>query len=85
MYMGLYGLADKLARTLATALVAIVLELSGYVPNVAQSAAAVRGIRWMAGPLPALCLALAVPLLLLYPITRARHAAITRQFEWPAP
>ena len=85
MYVGLFGLVDKLARTLATALVAVLLDLSGYVPNVMQSASAVHGIRLATGPIPAACLVLAIPLLLFYPITRARHAAIARQFEAPAP
>lgn len=78
MYYGLYGLVDKLARTLGTVLLAATLDLTGYVPNVAQSAAALQGIALMTGIIPALCLALAVPLLLAYPITRARHAAIRR-------
>ena len=79
MYYGLYGLMDKLARTLATVLVAAMLDLTGYVPNVAQSAGALQGITLMTGVLPALCLVLAMPLLLAYPITRARHAGIVQQ------
>lgn len=78
MYYGLFGLVDKIARTLATVVVAAVLDLTHYVPNVAQSAQALGGIRLMTGPLPALCLALAIPLLLAYPITRARHGEIRR-------
>lgn len=78
MYYGLYGLVDKLARTLGTVLLAATLDLTGYVPNVAQSPDALQGIVLMTGMVPALCLALAVPLLWMYPITRARHAAIRR-------
>lgn len=78
MYYGLYGLVDKLARTLGTVLLAATLDLTGYAPNVAQSPSALQGIALMTGIVPALCLALAVPLLLAYPITRARHAAIRR-------
>lgn len=78
MYYGLYGLADKLARTLATVLVAAMLDMTGYVPNVAQSAQALQGITLMTGILPALCLALAIPLLVAYPITRSRHAEMLR-------
>lgn len=74
VYMGLYGLIDKLARTAATVAMAAILELSGYVPNVAQTPEALQGIRLATGPIPALCLTLAIPLLLIYPITRARHA-----------
>ncbi len=76
MYYGLFGLVDKLARTLATVLVAGMLDLSGYVPNVAQSAEALLGITLMTGTLPALCVLLAIPLLAAYPITRSRHAQI---------
>jgi len=76
MYYGLYGLVDKLARTLATVLVAGMLDITGYVPNVAQSAGALQGITLMTGLLPALCLLLAIPLLMAYPITRAVHASM---------
>lgn len=76
MYYGLYGLMDKLARTLATVMVAGMLEITGYVPNVAQSASALQGITLMTGVLPAACLVLAIPLLVAYPITRSRHADI---------
>ncbi|RYF77933.1 MAG: symporter [Comamonadaceae bacterium] len=76
MYYGLYGLMDKLARTLATVMVAGMLDITGYVPNVAQSASALQGITLMTGVLPAVCLVLAIPLLVAYPITRTRHADI---------
>ena len=83
MYYGLYGLMDKLARTLATVLVAGMLDLTGYVPNVAQSATALQGITLMTGILPAVCLVLAIPLLVAYPITRSRHAEILRHSGTP--
>ena len=79
MYYGLYGLMDKLARTLATVTVAGMLDITGYVPNVAQSPAALHGIALVTGVLPALCLALAVPLLVAYPITRSQHADILQK------
>ncbi|WP_426305950.1 MFS transporter [Acidovorax facilis] len=78
MYYGLYGLMDKLARTLATVMVAGMLDITGYVPNVAQSASALQGITLMTGVLPAVCLVLAIPLLVAYPITRTRHAEMLR-------
>ena len=81
MYYGFFGLVDKLARTLATVLVAGMLDWTGYAPNVAQSERALQGIAIMTGPLPALCLLLAIPLLMAYPITRARHADIRRGVE----
>ena len=81
MYYGFYGLIDKLARTAGTVLIAGMLDWTGYVPNVAQSATALQGIALVTGPLPALCLLLAIPLLLAYPITRARHAQIRRAVD----
>ena len=83
MYYGLYGLMDKLARTLATVMVAGMLDITGYVPNVAQSASALQGITLMTGVLPAVCLVLAIPLLVAYPITRTRHADILRRTGAP--
>jgi GPH family glycoside/pentoside/hexuronide:cation symporter len=76
MYYGLFGLIDKLARTLGTVAIGWMLQLFGYVPNVAQTADALLGIRLMVGVLPALFVLAAVPLFLAYPISRARHAAL---------
>ena len=42
-------------------------------------------IALMTGPLPALCLLLAIPLLLAYPITRAHHAHIRQGVEAGTP
>lgn len=81
MYLGFYGLVDKLARTLATVLIAGMLDWTGYVPNVPQGDQALQGIALMTGPLPALCLLLAIPLLLAYPITRAQHATIRQSVD----
>lgn len=73
IYYGIFGLVDKLARTLATGVVALVLDLSEYVPQAVQSERALHGISLVTGLIPALCVALAVPALALYPITRASH------------
>ena len=81
MYLGFYGLVDKLARTLATVLIAGMLDWTGYAPNVPQGDLALQGIALMTGPLPALCLLLAIPLLLAYPITRAQHATIRQSVD----
>lgn len=76
MYYGLFGLVDKLARTVATAAIGWLLHAFNYVPNVAQSSHSLLGIRLTVGLLPAGCLLAAIPLLLAYPISRARHAAL---------
>ncbi|GAA6142511.1 MFS transporter [Hydrogenophaga sp. 5NK40-0174] len=73
IYFGVYGLIDKIARTIGTAIVPWVLAGTGYVANTAQTEHALEGIRWNASVLPVLCFCLALPLLWRYPITRASH------------
>jgi len=73
MFYGLFGLVDKMARTVATAATGWILQASHYVPNVAQSQESLLGIRLVAGLLPALFLLLALPFLWAYPVTRAKH------------
>ncbi len=75
IYYGLYGLADKITRTLGTVSVGWVLQWVGYVPNVAQAEQALTGIRLLFGPVPALFIFLAVPLLISYPINRRIHTS----------
>jgi len=81
MYYGLFGLIDKLARTLGTVAIGWMLEWFHYVPNVAQGAEALLGIRLTVGLLPACFVLAAVPLLLAYPISRQRHAALRGQLN----
>ncbi len=76
MYYGVYGLLDKIARTIGIFAVGWVLDFFGYIPNVAQSARSLQGIRLLFGPISSILLLLAVPLLLTYPITRASHREI---------
>jgi GPH family glycoside/pentoside/hexuronide:cation symporter len=46
---------------------------------VEQSARALLGIRLFFGPVPLVFFALALPLLIWYPITRASHAEVRRR------
>jgi len=81
MYYGVWGLATKVSDALGIAASGWVLQLFGYVPNVAQSAHTLLGIRLFFGPVPAVFFALALPLLVWYPITRASHAEMRRRLE----
>jgi len=76
MYYGVYGLVDKIMRTLGVFLVGMGLDLFGYVPNTAQSAGSLLGIRLLFGPIPAVLLIFVFPLLLRYPVTRQSHAEL---------
>jgi len=81
MYYGVWGLATKFSEMLGLAASGWVLQLFNYVPNVAQSANTLLGIRLFFGPVPLGLFALAVPLLVRFPITRVKHAEIRRQLE----
>ncbi len=76
MYYGVWGLVTKLSEALAIAASGWILTGFGYVPNVAQTEFARLGIRLFFGPVPAVLILLALPLLIWYPITRKSHAAI---------
>lgn len=79
MYFGVYGLVDKIFRTLGLVAVGWVLALFGYQGGEVASGSALLGIRLATGPIPALFLLAAVPILLNYPITRASHAEVRRR------
>jgi len=81
MYYGVWGLATKLSDALGLVAAGWALQLSGYIPNVEQTARTLLGIRLFFGPIPMLFLALTVPLLLWYPITRASHTQLLAQLE----
>jgi GPH family glycoside/pentoside/hexuronide:cation symporter len=81
MYYGVWGLATKLSDALGIAASGWVLQIFGYLPNVAQSAHTLFGIRLFFGPVPLLFFAIALPLLIRYPITRKSHAELCRQLE----
>ncbi len=81
MYYGVWGLATKLSDALGLLASGWVLQLYGYAPNVEQSARTLLGIRLFFGPIPLIFFALALPLLIRYPITRAKHAEIRKRLE----
>jgi glycoside/pentoside/hexuronide:cation symporter, GPH family len=81
MYYGVWGLATKVSEALAIAGSGWILTGFGYVPNVAQSSTALLGIRLFFGPVPALIILAALPLLIWYPINRKNHAEIRAQLE----
>lgn len=82
MYYSLITLAQKVASSLAVPAALLILEYSGYLANSAtQPSSAIRGIRFVAGPLPAITLGLGILFTLLYPLGRERHHEITRELE----
>ena len=81
MYYGVWGFTSKLTAALGIGLSGWVLQLFGFAPNVEQSAQTLLGIRLFFGPAPAIILAIALPLLIGYPITRSAHANVRRKLE----
>ncbi len=83
MYYGIWGLATKLSDALGLVAAGWVLQLSGYVPNVAQNANTLLGIRLFFGPVPLFFILFSLPLLFRYPITRRSHAAVLAKLASP--
>jgi GPH family glycoside/pentoside/hexuronide:cation symporter len=81
MYFGVWGLATKVSEMLALAATGWLLALVRYVPNAAQTQGALLGIRFFFGPMPAIFIAVCLPLLVTYPLTRAAHRRILAQLE----
>jgi GPH family glycoside/pentoside/hexuronide:cation symporter len=80
MYYGVWGFTYKLTQALGIALSGWVLGLFGFVEGSAtQTAQVLLGIRLFLGPVPLIIFAIALPLLIWYPITRKAHAEVRRQ------
>jgi len=76
VYYGMWAFITKFTNALGIASAGWALSLFGYVPNVEQTTQALFGIRLFFGPVSALVILVALPLLVWYPITRASHAQI---------
>ena len=77
MFYSLITLAQKIASSVAVPLALLVMDATGYVPNMAsQSSRAVQGIRLVIGPIPAVLLCLGIVFALLYPLGRERYTQI---------
>ncbi len=76
--VGLACFAQKLSLGLSAALMGLVLEAGGFVPNAEQGPAALASIRALAGLLPAVGAALSLLLLRRYPLDARRHRTLVR-------
>lgn len=81
IYYGVWGFATKVSEALAIAVIGWMLAGFGYIPNIAQSANALLGIRLFFCIVPAVCIFGALPFLLKYPITRKGHAEVRARLE----
>jgi GPH family glycoside/pentoside/hexuronide:cation symporter len=82
VFYSLISLAQKIAVSLALPAALLILDRSGYIPNSEfQPDSAVSGIRWIAGPIPALLLGLGILFAVLYPLGRENYSQIARLLE----
>ncbi len=81
MYYGVWGLVTKFSEALGIAGSGWLLSFYGYVPNVAQSAHTLFGIRLFFGPIPFFFFLIALPLLIWFPITRKKHLELRKLLE----
>jgi GPH family glycoside/pentoside/hexuronide:cation symporter len=80
MFYSLTTLTKKIATSIALPLVLLLLDVTGYVPNVGQQASgALWGIRIAIGPIPAFLLLLGIAFAYRYPLDRAQFAEIVQK------
>jgi GPH family glycoside/pentoside/hexuronide:cation symporter len=84
-YYSVLALIHKVVGAAVVALTGSVLAYTGYVTtggaSITQPASALKAIRVLSGPLPAIFLFLGIVLAFFYPISRERHARILRALE----
>jgi len=81
IYFGVNAFLGKLTGALGIAASGWALKLYGYVPNVAQTPHALFGIRFFFAVVPVIAFAVALPLLIWYPINRKNHAELVQGVE----
>ena len=82
MFYSLVTLMGKIASSIAIPLTAIMLDVTGYIPNaVQQPASALLGIRLLIGPLPAVFLTISIIFALKYPLERVQFSNIVKELE----
>jgi len=80
-FYGIWTFGIKIGQALALGLTGLVLSLTGYVPDAAQSASAIFGIRLLIGPLPAVIYIFGLITLYLYPINEKRYNEILEEIH----
>ena len=82
MLYSLVTLIRKVTTSLAVPMLGVLLEITGYQPNVAcQPDSALLGIRIAMGPIPAIILCGGIFFALRYPLSREEHARIVRELD----
>ena len=75
-FYGIWTFGFKIGQAVALGITGAVLSFCGYVPDAAQSASALFGIRLLLGPIAAVIFLFALAALYFYPINEARYNVI---------
>jgi GPH family glycoside/pentoside/hexuronide:cation symporter len=78
---GLASLLQRVAIGLATTVLGLGFDASGFVSNVAQSEATLTGMRWTIAAVPLAFFAISCFLMLLNPLGKGAHAKIVRDLQ----
>ena len=82
VFYGLITLLGKIANSIAVPLSLVILELTGYVPNSeVQPESALRGIRLVIGPIPAVLLITGILFAIFYPLSREKYQHIVTELQ----
>ena len=82
MFYSVTTLARKVTSAVSVTFIGPILELTGYQPNVAQqSEQALRGIKLIIGPIPAVLLALGIFVAYKYPLDRKEFLDIVEKLR----
>jgi GPH family glycoside/pentoside/hexuronide:cation symporter len=82
VFYSLVTLMGKIASSIAIPLTAVMLDVTGYIPNAAQQpASALLGIRLLIGPVPAIFLTISIIFALKYPLERAQFSSIVKELD----
>ncbi len=76
VFYGIWMFASKLGQAFALFLSGKILDIFGYVPEQAQSASSITGIRILAGPIPVVFFTAGIIVLAFYPITKEKYQEI---------
>jgi GPH family glycoside/pentoside/hexuronide:cation symporter len=72
-FYGIWTFVLKIGQAVAIGLMGLILNITGYVPDVAQTPEAMFGIRLIFGPISASLFVVAVVLLWFYPLNEERY------------
>jgi GPH family glycoside/pentoside/hexuronide:cation symporter len=82
MFYSLISLTQKIASSVAIPLALFMLDRTGYISNsLEQPASAVRGIKFLMGPVPTVLLGIGILFAILYPLGRDNYTRIARELE----